>query len=160
MAIYTVYVPQEAAPGSPTALDRAVLVRDSFHWLAFLFPVLWLLFNRLWLALLIFLAISIGGSAAAQAAGFPQSGIAVAGLLFSLLVGLLAPDIKGWTLSRRGYPAVDVVAAPDQEDAERRFFERWLARPARAAGYSTPAAALPQSAQPVLGLFPEAGGTR
>ena len=30
----------------------AVFVRDRFSWLAFLFPFVWLLWNRLWLATL------------------------------------------------------------------------------------------------------------
>lgn len=159
MAIYSVYVPREAAPGSSAALDKAVLVRDGFHWMAFFFPILWLLFNRLWLALLLVVVLSIGLSAAAQALGFPQAGIGVAGLLLSLLMGLSAPDIQGWTLSRRGWPEADIVVAPDKEAAERRFFERWLMRPARGSGYGAPAAPA-RPVQPVLGLFPEAGGTR
>ena len=159
MAIYSVYVPREAAPGSSAALDKAVLARDGFHWLAFFFPILWLLFNRLWLALLLFLILSIGMSAAAQALGFPQVGIGAAGLLLSLLAGLTASDIQGWTLCRRGWRLADIVVAPDQEAAERRFFERWLTRPARGPGYGAPAAPA-RPVQPVLGLFPEAGGTR
>jgi hypothetical protein len=160
MALYTVFVPPEATSGRPGALDRTVLVRDSFHWLAFLFPVLWLLFNRLWLALLLFLIVSIGGSALARMAGLDPGGIGVAGLLLSLYVGFTAPEIKGWTLSRRGFLAADVVSARSREEAERRFFERWLARPARAPGPSKPVVAASHSAQPVLGLFPEAGGPR
>jgi hypothetical protein len=161
MAVYCAYVPAEAAPGQPEGIERAVLVRDGFHWLAFLVPVLWLLFNRLWLALLAYVVAALALGALGQI-GWPEGAVVLAGLLAMLFVGITAPDIKGSGLERRGFRLADVVSASDTEEAETRFAARWLAKasrmPARPA--APPVALAAPGPGPVLGLFPDAGGAR
>lgn len=163
MAVYSAYVPQQAAPGTPEGIDRAVLVRDGFHWLAFLFPVLWLLFNRLWLAFAAYVAVAVALGALGQA-GLPEPAVVVAGLLTMLFVGITAADLKGWGLERRGFRLADLVSASDGAEAETRFAERWAAHlshaPALRAASATSVAHVPPPPGPVLGLFPDAGGTR
>ena len=51
MPVYTVHAPTARTPiSAPT--DRFVFVRDGFHFWAFLFGPLWLVWHRLWLALI------------------------------------------------------------------------------------------------------------
>jgi len=51
MPVYTVHAPF-ANGADLRATDKFVFVRDGFHFWAFLFGVLWLAWNRLWLALI------------------------------------------------------------------------------------------------------------
>src|SRR3569833_2984782 len=58
MSVYTVHAPSPAG-ADLRATDKFVFVRDGFHFWAMIFGPLWLLWNRLWLALIgwmIFLA--------------------------------------------------------------------------------------------------------
>ncbi|MHB2168299.1 DUF2628 domain-containing protein [Alsobacter sp. R-9] len=156
MTTYLVHVPAEAERGQPDGLDRAVLVKDGFHWLALVFPVLWLLYHRAWIALLVFLAASVALMAVVALGDLPGGTLVAGELLLGLALAVAAPDLRGWTLGRRGYRLADVVAGEDEELASRRFFERWLAG-APPASRGRPAAAVPGGTAPqVLGLFPEA----
>ena len=51
MTVYIVHLPEGSATRLRQGLDRAVLVQGWLLWLAFLFALLWLLCNRLWLVL-------------------------------------------------------------------------------------------------------------
>jgi hypothetical protein len=46
-------------------------------------------------------------------------------LLIAVLMGLEAASLRRWTLSRHQWRQLDVIAADDEEAAERRFFDRW-----------------------------------
>ncbi|GIX09335.1 DUF2628 domain-containing protein [Elioraea sp.] len=106
MRIWTVHV----RPGHET-----ILVREGFAWLAFLFPVLWFLAHRMWLVVVLYLAgATILGAAMRD---LPEALIALAGLAVQLLIGFHARDLRRWTLARRGWRLLGVVAARGGEDA-------------------------------------------
>jgi hypothetical protein len=48
--------------------------------------------------------------------------------LMALLMGFEAASLRRWTLSRRKWRQLDVVVATNEQDAERRFFDRWTAK--------------------------------
>ena len=163
MKVYTVHLPDSARPGDATGLDRAIFVRDGFHWLAAVAPLLWLLGNRVWLGFLVALAATaaIGALAATDIIG--TAPVVALELCLAVFVGVSAADLKGWSLRRRGLPAVDVVAGRDAEEAERRFFERWRSADGavpRATGLRPAGPAMQTGTPQVLGLFPEAGASR
>ena len=114
MASYVVMEPP--AGGS----DDAVLVRDGFHVFAFILPVIWLLFNRLWLETLAVLAAGmvIGGVGSWLGAGLAAS---VASFLLAVFIGLEGASLKVAALRRRGWREWGVVEADDAEDAETRY---------------------------------------
>ncbi|HVL74210.1 MAG TPA: DUF2628 domain-containing protein [Beijerinckiaceae bacterium] len=155
MKTYTLHVPRDAFPGDAEALEKAVLVRDGFVWPAFFFNFIWFFYFRLWLSGLLVLVLTIALWAGLIALGVRPAAVLLSHVLFSILIGLEANSLRRWTLSRRGRPAVDVVAASDLVDAETKIFSRWL----QGTGPG-PAAARPRTgyrpADPVLGLFPEA----
>ena len=174
MPVYTVHEPPPRRDEAAADPVRFQFVRDGFYFWAFLLGPLWMLWRRLWLVLLLFVV----GWAILQAglwyAG-ATSGVRYAvWFLVALLVGLEASTLRRWTLARRGWTTVGLVAAEDAEDAERRFFAAWSRRAPRtrwdAAPASTsvhqPAQQQPPSQQPVsqqpvvLGLFPEPGAPR
>jgi hypothetical protein len=170
---YLVFEP-EGARTAETA-ERVVFVREKFHWLALLFAPLWLLLNRLWLALVFWCAAAV--LIAAVCYGFAMSAMSavapeVAYLLPSLIVAFEGAALKRFRLRRKGYRETGVVYAESLEAAERRFFERWK-QPDERAGFApppasptptpTPIPALPDVSpanQSVLGLFPRPGSGR
>jgi len=166
MQVFTVHLPANARPGDPEAFDRAVLVRDGFHFFAFLFTVLWFLYHRLWLAALgVFVAVAVFGVIVDRMALAPWAGLG-AHLLVSALIGLEASSLKRWTYRRDGYTLVDVVSGIDEEEAEAKACARWIARgesnkddpPPPPSSFDWPKPARSDATRResgVIGLFPE-----
>lgn len=117
MASYVVMEP------SARSSDDAVIVRDGFHFLAFIVPVPWLLVHRLWIEALVALAVTL---AVAAAGSYLVSGIAgpIASLALNLFVGLEAPSLRLAALHRRGWRDWGVVEAENRDDAEIRYLLR------------------------------------
>jgi hypothetical protein len=166
MAVYTVHQPPRRKDGTAPDPDRFVLVRDGFYFWAFLFGPLWMIWRRLWLVLVLFVAAMIGLGLALQASGAPVSVRALAIVAVALLVGLEAATLRRWTFARRGWINIGVVVGDDLESAERRFFAYWIesggAVPQGAAGKSQTASPrmAKDSAPDVVGLFPQPGQPR
>jgi hypothetical protein len=165
MTIYTVHLPRDATtPGSAEGLDRAVLVKDGFQWLALVLPIPWLLYKRAWRVLLAYVVMLVVVVVGGRFAGLSELVVAVVELLLTLFLALHAGNVASAALRRRGFPTVGVVSAHSEEEAERRFFTRWLTNvsaPGRPAD-QPPRGAGPSFEQPqaVLGLFPHGGSLR
>ena len=54
MSVYTVHEPPQRDAGASVDPDRFVFVRDGFYFWAMVFGPIWLLWRRLWLALLFY----------------------------------------------------------------------------------------------------------
>jgi hypothetical protein len=163
MSVYTVHEPPLRADDRAADANRIVFVRDGFHAWAFLLTPLWMLWHRLWLVLVLYLAAIGLAEWAALAAGASATTALVIWGLVSLLAGLEASTLRRWTLARRGWKNVGLVIGDDAEAAERRFFDSWIAAsppaappPAIAPGASVPGMRMPQ-ARDVIGLFPQPG---
>jgi hypothetical protein len=159
------------------ATDKFVFVRDGFHFWAAVASVIWLIWNRLWLALIGWIALTLAIGFGMNALGAARGAIMFVDLLLAILMGFEAATLQRWTLSRRKWRQLDIVVADDAESAERRFFDRWTARqrgltndqwavdrggppPTRnipGQPFSKPPP-LPQGG--IIGLFPEPGGSR
>jgi hypothetical protein len=156
--------------------DRFVFVRDGFHFWAALLGVVWLAWHRLWLALIGWIVLMAVIDIAMVRLGVGAMAILLADLLLALLLGFEAASLERWTLSRRNWRQLDIVVADDEEQAERRFFDRWTAKQralndqsAVDRGAPPPTRDIP--GQPfskpppaphsdIIGLFPEPGGSR
>ncbi len=170
MAVYTVHAPASYyGTDVRTTPDKLVFVRDGFYFWAFAASIVWLIWHRLWLALLGYVAISVAAEIAFTRLGVASGGRLLIMVVFALLVGLEAGSLRRWKLSRGKWRQLDIVVADSEEAAERRFFERWNAtftqgdKGNTAAPPPLPRApiAQPQSiSQNVLGLFPEPGAPR
>ncbi|MEM0907498.1 MAG: DUF2628 domain-containing protein [Pseudomonadota bacterium] len=176
MATYTVW---EHDKFGEDKIVRAVMVRDGFHWLAFLFAPLWLLARGMVVVLILFVAI-VGGLNAAAALYLPDNASFAVGVVLSLWFGFEAAGLHRWALARRGWRMMGVVDAQRKINAEKRYFTERLggdvARTAPAARTTPPP--LPYAAQtpfqmpsapsgpsvlgatspPVVGLFPQGLG--
>jgi len=175
MPVYTVHAPV-ADGAEASAPDSFTFVRDGFHFWAAALSVFWLAWNRLWLALIGWIAASAAIQFAMMALGAGRGSMLLANLLIALLMGFEAASLQRWTLSRRNWRQIDIVVADDEEAAEHRFFDRWAARhrgsvndqwavdrggppPTRSIPgqpFSKPPP-LPQGG--IIGLFPEPGGS-
>ncbi|MBV9529613.1 MAG: DUF2628 domain-containing protein [Bradyrhizobium sp.] len=172
MPVYTVHAPTSGG-AELRSTDRYVFVRDGFHFWAALLGPLWLIFNRLWLALIGFLIAIIALELALARLGAGSAAIFLANLILAILMGFEAASLKRWTLSRHHHRQLDVVVADDEEAAERRFFDRWVAKqrgiadaseaidrgaPPPRTMASQPFLSTPSPGTGVIGLFPEPGG--
>ena len=117
-----------------TAQETAVLVRDGFHFWAFLAPVLWCLIHGLWLETLASLAF-LAGVTALDIYFDPGNGfIWVMGLVFQIWCGLEAGNLKAWALRRRGFSEWGPVEAKNKCEAELRYAALADIRPISLAG--------------------------
>ena len=176
MPVYTVHAPV-MNDATARATDRFAFVRDGFHvWAAILGPV-WLVWHRLWLALIGWVVVTSALGAGLTVLGAGPGAVVVADGLMALLMGLEAASLQRWTLSRRNWRQLDLVVADDEEAAERRFFDRWTTRQ-RGSSYDQiavdrggppptrdipgqPFSRPPAPAQnEIIGLFPEPGALR
>lgn len=176
MPVYTVHAPV-AYDADLIATDKFVFVRDGFHFWAAVFSVIWLIWNRLWLALIGWIVLTVAIGFGMKAVGATNGAVMFVDFLIAVLMGFEAATLQRWTLSRRKWRQLDIVVADDAESAERRFFDRWTARqrgltndqwsvdrggppPTRQVPgqpFSKPPP-LPEGG--IIGLFPEPGGSR
>jgi hypothetical protein len=166
MPTYTVHQPP-AKNGRAADPQRFVFVRDGFHFWAFLLTLPWLIYRRLWLALLGYVLLTAALGAVFHFLRTPSGSQAAIGLLIGVLFGLEAASLRRWTYGRRRWTNIGVVVGNDQEDAERRFFAEWVHRPAEAVmAPDRPAPSAPVSPPPkpprnsaagndIIGLFPQ-----
>ncbi len=89
---------------------------------------IWLIYHRLWWALLGYVVLSIAGEVALSMLKVDLGARFVVMLLFALLMGFEAASLRRWTLSRGKWRQLDVVVADNKDAAERRFFDRWTAQ--------------------------------
>ena len=153
-----VFEPPERDGDAVERAERIVFVPDRFTWSAFLFTPLWMLWHRLWLALLVYLAVVAAVIVGLDRAGFGTGARAAIVALIALLIGFEAPTLRRWNLRSRRWRELGTVIGDDLETAERRFFEAWVT-PERK---SPPASAVRTGAPAtdVVGLFPRPGASR
>lgn len=125
MTTYVVMAPPEFDDlnGDPAQIDRLEFVPDRFSALAFLFSIIWLLVNRMWLVLLGYLALTLVVELLALAIGGEAMGIAA--VLMSLLFGFEAHALRRWSLNRNGWRTLGVIDGAGREEAEIRFFHSY-----------------------------------
>ena len=173
MPVYTIHAPRAAGPEADIAPDRFKFVRDGFHFWAFAAGLIWLVWHRMWWALLGYIALSIVGEIGLSMLGAGSGTRLIVMALFALLMGFEAASVRRWSLSRGKWRQVDIVVADDEESAERRFFERWTARRDLMSdtnsvdrGAPPPTRTIPGQAfsrpprEEIIGLFPQSGVLR
>jgi uncharacterized protein DUF2628 len=154
MRIYTVHEPPLRRRETAVNPDRFAFVRDGFHFWAFLLGPLWMLWHRLWLALLIYVVLTTALHVGLFALGVSGAATFAVGFLIALLIGFEAATLRRWTYTRRGWQNLGPVVAPNLEAAEHRFFNSWVPRAVLQAS-QPPTMPIPASSPEVIGLFPE-----
>jgi hypothetical protein len=147
----------------PDRDHRSTLVLpDGFSWAALLFPWIWLVWHRLWIA---GIAIFLLQAASGVLLGMPGLWLAGAllGFATSLLVALEGRNHYANSLMRRGWVLQEVISAADRQTAEEIYFSS-LPQPASSplpssadwANTKQPAVATGWQG-PALGLFDHGG---
>jgi hypothetical protein len=164
MASWSVYEPPGTDPGSFASADESVFVGDGWSWGALLVPPIWLIWRRMWLVFLGWLAVALAFGLAETVL---NAGTAVTGwgeALFALWFALEANALRRWTLARKGWRFAGIATGSGRIDAEHRFFGRRDTAsaepgfvPGPASGARGPA---PARTEAVLGIFPEPFGSR
>src|SRR5437763_15254071 len=107
MSVYTVHVPPvESSAQTP---ERFVFVRDGFSFWAFLLGPVWMLWHRLWLAFIGYIAIAALLQIGLHLIGASAMVTFTAAALLALLVGFEAPTLRRMTLARRRWGNVGIV---------------------------------------------------
>ena len=118
MRVYTVH-----ERPIPQGVDRdVVLIKEGFCWPAFFVTVLWALYHRLWLGVIVYLAAAAVLGVGIQAAGPDEVTETAVAVGFALVVGFEANDWRRRSLARRGYRLRGVAAGQNLEAAEQRLF--------------------------------------
>jgi hypothetical protein len=134
-------------------------VRDGFHILAFLVPLFWFLFHRMWIEAAVTLALIVAFAILTSLAGYPAHW--PLSLIVSIFAGLEAPALRLASMRRAGWRDAGVIEAEDAFGAEERYVAEWGAdEPSEpepveteaTAQAETPHAPRPASG-PALGLF-------
>ena len=133
MTIYSVYEPPGQVPDIAERAERLAFVKEGFSWVAFLVPLLWLIFYRMWvefiLLVLVYVALQLAFGTAAQG----QTLVGWASIAIAVLFAFEANDLRAASLERRGYRLVGVASGRGRTEAERSFFSGWLAQQAKSA---------------------------
>lgn len=117
--IFNVYEKPEASDPA----DRVVLVREGFSIWALLLNALWLIGERMWAVLAIYMVIMVAVMHVVQTLNISEPTSVLLQFLLQLLLAFHAYDLKGWTLKRRGYRLGGVLAAASETHATRRYYE-------------------------------------
>ena len=91
MPVYTVHAPSAHAADF-RATDKFVFVRDGFHFWAMVLGPLWLIWQRLWLALIGWLVLVIGLEVAVASLRGGRLGVTAVGAIIAVLMGLEGVD--------------------------------------------------------------------
>lgn len=167
VTVYSVYEPPSEATDLVERADKLAFVKEGFSWTALFVPLLWLLYYRMWIELivlaLVYVALQVVFGTEAQG----QALSAWASFAIGVLFAFEANDLRAASLERRGYLLAGVASGRDRTEAERSFFTAWLPQqtsaprvPSRSAeprreNEASPAAPRRES-EDVIGLFPQA----
>src|SRR5260221_3443067 len=124
MPVYTVHAPV-ASGADLAATDKFVFVRDGFHFWAAALSMIWLIWNRLWLALIGWIVLTIAVGFRMNALGATSGAIMLVDLLIAVLMGFETATPQRWTLSRRKWRQLEILVADDAESAQRRLLASW-----------------------------------
>lgn len=127
MRIYSVFTPQDAVSGDDLEVaERFHFVRHGVSFLALLAPIVWMVLRKLWLVLLLYILsmVAIGVLAMVVSPLFVV-GVNVA---LALILFFEAGTILLASARMKGYQEVAVIEAANQGEAERKFFQVWLAK--------------------------------
>ena len=105
-------------------------MKEGFSWPALLIALPWLLWHRMWIVLVFYLALGVGLGALSEFGQLSDQATTILSVLVALFFGFEGNSLLRWTLARRGYEEIGEVAAETPRAAEMRFSKpRCGARP-------------------------------
>lgn len=136
------------------------MIKDGFAVIAFIAPLIWFLWHRMWREALGVLVISAVLGSISMVPGFEI--VPAIGILVSLFIGMEARNLRINSLLRGGWREWGVVVAASQEEAELRYLDEELGLAAddnqsvpgsEAAEFRAFVSRRPSAATPTFGLI-------
>lgn len=121
--IYTIHL----RPERPLSDQKPLFLREGFSFKAFLLPLLWALYHRLWSPALLLFGWQVLLMMALRGELIDTAGAGVLDLGVHLIAGFCAYDWLRSGLSRKGFILSDVAVADTRLNAEQRYFDRCFA---------------------------------
>lgn len=115
MNIYAIYINPEQKN------NNFVIVEESFSWTAALLSVFWALYHKMWLPVIIAIAINV----VAKTIDIAELTLALK-LIIMLIFGFFAANIRGNYLIRNNYKLEDIIVAGSRIEAELKFYTRLI----------------------------------
>src|SRR5688500_13710887 len=116
MRAYTIHAP----PGDASSPERFAFVKDGFCWPALFVPILWILWRRLWLTLVWYIAWLLALAWVDRLAG--EGAATVLALIGAVFFAFEANDIRRRSLRHRGWRDIGASSGANLDEAEIRFF--------------------------------------
>jgi hypothetical protein len=162
VTVYSVYEPPGEARDPEERAEALVFIKEGFSWPALFVPGLWLLYQRMWLELILFVALfAVLGWALSDQGQTLFGSLSVA---LIVLFAFEANDLRAAALERQGYAQAGTAIGAGLNAAELAFLQSWLPRqdkvrerlpPAeRQVNADIPAPKGSGEAEGVIGLFP------
>ena len=155
MAIFSVFEPPVTGN---MRLAKAVVIKDGFSLIAFIAPLIWFLWHRMWLEALGVLVISAVLGGLSMIPGLEV--VPALGILVAFFIGMEARNLRINALLRSGWKEWGVVVAASQDEAELRYMDEALgAGEDNQSGFISEAAeprahvSRPTAATPIFGLI-------
>lgn len=136
---YVVY----AKPEEDNPLESAVFIREGFSFLAYILSFFWALYNRIWWLAAFCFVFSVGKHFMVSYEMISEKTDFVVTIAYLLIIGFQAHDWYGQELLRKGYILIGVVMASNLEDAQQRFFDKYITKAKKANPTNRSTALLP-----------------
>jgi hypothetical protein len=164
VTLYSVYEPPGEARDPEERAETLVFVKDGFSWPALFVPGLWLLYQRMWLELALFVALFALLSWVFGPSDQAQTLLGLLSVALIVLFAFEANDLRAAALERQGYAQVGTAIGDGHDAAELAFLQSWQPRqekgrerqapPERPGSAGIPAPKASGEAEGVIGLFP------
>lgn len=132
MTVFSVYEPPKAPADIALRAEALAFVKEGFSWPALFVPALWLIYQRMWIELVVFIAIFAVLPFAFGLDRQNEELISWIGIALVVLFAFEANDLRAASLERRGYRLAGVAMGSDRTEAELDFFRHWLPQQVKA----------------------------
>lgn len=126
MKSYAVYAPTNPNLTPQQVTEQTVFVPQGFCWPAFFFSIIWLIYRKQLLALVVYIAAVVLFTTMGQIMNISDSAHMLMSLTLQLWLGFEARNLQMSALERKGLVRVDTVFAPQRDVAEYQFFARQM----------------------------------
>lgn len=123
MTIYTVHL----QPDLPLSRQKPVFVKEGLNKPAFIVPIFWALYQRLWTVAILLIAFEVILMSLVRGGFLSPAGIIVLDIGMHFWVGFAANDWVRKNLTKKGYILSDIAVADSKLRAEQRYFDRCFA---------------------------------
>ncbi|MFN7095094.1 MAG: DUF2628 domain-containing protein [Burkholderiales bacterium] len=124
MNIFSVYL----NPNKPDPMQSLIFVKEGFAWWALVVSIFWALYHRMWMAFLLLMVMETIFATIEVKMLASQPLVEVLRIGVYVLFASIAKDWYQHVLKKRGYLLVDIVVGKNEEAAELRFLDRYMAK--------------------------------